>query len=170
MNSKDINRTTIRHTGRTTRKLIAGIALAAGLAGLGAGAAGAQTTQPAAVTSSAQHGPGRGHRGGPGAMHAEVLGSLVKAGTITQAKADAIVKAFEAARPAKPAAGSTATPSANRPDPATAHKAVLDSLVKAGTITQTEADAVQKAFEAARPQGMPPVRGARGAVSSTRTS
>jgi len=57
--------------------------------------------------------------------------SLVTAGTITQAQADAIQKAME------PAKGSDKT-----------MKSVLDSLVTAGTITQAQEDAIVKAVPA----------------------
>ena len=71
------------------------------------------------------------------------LANLVTAGTITQAEADAIQTALDAAKPA------------GGPGNGGEHKggssSVLDSLVTAGTITQTESDAIQTALKAAKP-------------------
>ncbi len=106
----------------------------------------------------------------------EILKALVTKGTITQAQADKIVAALEAARPARPAdgqapaAGQTKTtgqaPAAGqttggqaasgtnartRPNPADGMKKVLATLVSNKTLTQAQSDAVVAAFEAARP-------------------
>jgi polyhydroxyalkanoate synthesis regulator phasin len=67
----------------------------------------------------------------------DVLGSLVTAGTITQAQADAVTKAMPANMP----------PKGGKRGPGGEHKDFMSSLVTAGTITQTQADAIQEAMK-----------------------
>ena len=71
------------------------------------------------------------------------LDSLVTAGTITQAQADAIQTAMEAAKP-------TGGPG-NGGEHKGGFASVLDSLVTEGTITQAEEDAIQTALKAVKP-------------------
>lgn len=65
------------------------------------------------------------------------LNSLVTAGTITQAQADAVQSALKPAKLAEPSN----------------HTSIWASLVTAGTITQAQADAIKSAQEAAKPAG-----------------
>ena len=134
------------------------------------------SSSPTAATQSGQR-PARPTDAERKAKGQEILKALVTKGTITQAQADKIVAALEAARPARPAdgqapaAGQTKTtgqaPAAGqttttgqaasgsnartRPNPADAMKKVLATLVSNNTLTQAQSDAVVAAFEAARP-------------------
>ena len=80
------------------------------------------------------------------------LAALVTKGTITQAQADAITSAYNAAEAAEKAWDAAATKSGTRPDDSPA--AILADLVKKGTISQAVADAITAALPAGRP-GMP---------------
>ncbi len=123
------------------RKSISAFGLSAAVILGTAGFANAQTstttTSTKSTTAKSTTSTGKGDRGGRGGHH---LSALVTAGTITQAQADAINAAFDAARPAQGTAKPTTAPTdAER----TAKKrAVLAPLVSAGTITQAQADAV----------------------------
>ena len=94
------------------RKKLAALGLAAGLVGGGAagfavtgttGIAGAQaettTTAPATDETPSNEAPGT-NRPDPSAKLAETLAPLVTDGTLTQAQADKVIAAIEAARPA----------------------------------------------------------------------
>lgn len=121
------------------RKSLATLGLSAAVILGAAGLAGAQTstsTTSTKSTSSTSSTTGKTDKGGRG----NHLSALVTAGTITQAQADAIHVAFDAARPAKGTAKPTTAPTdAER---LAKRKAVLAPLVTAGTITQAQSDAV----------------------------
>lgn len=72
------------------------------------------------------------------------LASLVTAGKITQAQADAITAAYNAAEAAEQAWDAAATKTGTRPDDSPA--AILADLVKKGTISQAVSDAITAAF------------------------
>ncbi len=79
----------------------------------------------------------RGHgRGDFGPIKFNPFDSLVKAGTITQAQADAIQSAMKTGRESKKSM-----------------KDVLDGLVSAGTITQDQENAIVKSFPAREGKG-----------------
>jgi hypothetical protein len=126
------------------RKSIATLGLTAAVILGSAGVASAHDNAGNTGTSTSAT---KSDRGGKG----QHLASLVTAGTITQAQADAITAAFKAA---KPAAG-TAKPATPPTDAErlAKHKAVLAPLVSAGTITQAQADAVIAAMPARGPRG-----------------
>ncbi len=125
------------------RKLLAGLAVAGVLAGGGGaaaaiGAAGSPASASTlAVASSVSQVPGYGP-----------LGSLVTKGTLTQAQATAIhnalVKYWDAHRQAMRAQCDGTRPAVLAPGGAL--ETVLAQLVKDGTITQAQADAVTNAF------------------------
>lgn len=102
-----------------------------------------------ATTSSGQNtghfsgqGPGMGGQQGmgPGNGFASQLASLVTAGTITQAQADAVEAAL------KPAEGETPGIDSST-DPSTMMETKLAALVEAGTITQAQEEAILEALQ-----------------------
>lgn len=82
------------------------------------------------------------------------LAALVTKGTITQAQADAITSAYNAAEAAEQAWESAATKTGTRPDDSPG--AILSDLVKKGAITQAVSDAVMAALPMGRPGMMGP--------------
>ncbi len=148
------------------RKTIAGIALAGALAATGTGASyampgdGQQNKQNAEIELKKQE------------VHKQfknALDNLVKGGTITKVQEDAVLKAmaarrkeFEKARqereksPYEKSDNGTQKPAKSkdfklRPQGhPQGHHGFLQDLVKDGTLTQEQADAVRKAFRSAR--------------------
>ncbi len=109
------------------------------------------TAVPGAGDDNGHHrGPNGGGMFGRGKFFEDGLAALVKDGTITQAQADAITKAIEALKPTAP---QTPTSDGTTPTPTTRVNQftdVLAALVKDGTITQAESDAITKAIESFR--------------------
>ena len=125
------------------RKSLSALGLTAavilGTAGIASAQSSTTSTISASSTKSTTSNTAKTGRGGH-------LTALVTAGTITQAQADAVKAAFDAARPAvgtvKPATPPTDAERLAK------KKAVLAPLVSAGTITQAQADAVIAAMPA----------------------
>lgn len=103
-------------------------------------------------------GPGMGGNG-----FTNQLSSLVTAGTLTQAQADAVEAALKPSQNEKPSSTSAAASTA---DPSSVMKTKLDALVTAGTITSAEEESILAAIKPAngnqpgqngngRPQGNP---------------
>lgn len=108
------------------------------------GTAGFANAQSSTTTTSTKSTAASTGTSGKGGNHGNRLSTLVTAGTITQAQADAINAAFDAARRATGTAKPTTAPTdAER---TAKKKAVLAPLVSAGTITQAQADAVVAAM------------------------
>ncbi len=131
------------------RKSLSALGLSAavilGTAGIAAAQSTTSTPSASSTTSSTNSTTGKAgktDRGGKGGH----LTALVTAGTITQAQADAIKAAFDAARPAQGTAKPATPPT--EAERLAKHKAVLAPLVSAGTITQAQADAVIAAMPA----------------------
>lgn len=101
-------------------------------------AAGAYANQTSSSTIQTQNIISRVQSVATQGRFATNLDSLVTAGTITQAQADAIQTALEAAKPT----GGPANGGEQNGDKG-GFSSILDSLVTAGTITQAQEDAIQ---------------------------
>ena len=127
----------------SVRKSLSALGLTAavilGTAGITSAQSSTTRTTSASSTNSTTSNTAKTGRGGH-------LTALVTAGTITQAQADAIKAAFDAARPAEGTV-KPATPPTDA-ERLAKRKAVLAPLVSAGTITQSQADAVIAAMPA----------------------
>ncbi len=148
------------------RKAIAGIALAGALAVTGAGAAFAM---PGAEQRNTQNTEINLKRQEVHRQFKNALDNLVKDGTLTKVQEDAVLKAmaakreeFEKARQEKEKL-QNGKPDNGAPKPAKGkdfklrpqghpqgHHGFLQDLVKDGTLTQEQADAVRRAFRTAR--------------------
>ncbi len=122
--------TTNRSTGRTwaQRAAVAGIIGAVAFTG-------------AAAAQAHDNGAGKTRGGNP-------LSALVAAGTISSADAESVTNALTAGRDANKTEHQT--------EMKAARDAALASLVKAGTLTQSQADAIKAALESAPQRGGKP--------------